>query len=44
MFADLIDAFTGLVTDAGGLAAAIVGLIAVAVGIGWAKRIGSKAG
>lgn len=44
MFADLVTELTDLATAAGGIGAAIVGLLAIAVAIGWVKRVGSKAG
>lgn len=44
MFADLVSELGEIATAAGLIGAAIVGVLAVAIGIGWVKRIGGKAG
>ncbi len=44
MFGALVTELGEIATDAAGLGVAIVAVIAVAVGIGWVKRLGSKAG
>jgi hypothetical protein len=44
MFADLVTELEGIATAAAGIGAAIVGVLAVGMAIGWVKRLGSKAG
>lgn len=44
MFADLVTELETIATAAGTIGVAVVGILAVAVSIGWVKRIGSKAG
>ena len=44
MFAELITELGTLASDAAGIGVAVVGLIVVAVGIGWVERIGGRAG
>jgi hypothetical protein len=44
MFEDLVTELGTIATAALGIGTAIVGVLAVAVAIGWVKRIGGKAG
>lgn len=44
MFADLVTELTDMATAAAPIGAAILGLIAIVIGISWVKRVGSKAG